>query len=188
MAKSSALASIQISLVLLLAIVVCLEVNLLDPYCCYRGKETKITAYVQLFLGGPNVTTVPVAGALGRPRIPEEFGTISVNDARLTEGISINSLTVGRSQGLYVSASRDNVNSFDLFSFLFTNAQYNGSTLEFQGPGLDLQNVTTVREVSVVSGTKTFRYAQGYATFQTVLRRPAMNYTVIRGIVTIRHY
>ena len=185
MAKGSALASIQISLVLLLAIFVCSEANHRDrDYCC-GGKETKITVYLQLFSGGPNATTVAVAGAPGRPRTPTEFGTIYVNDSPFTESISINSPTVGRSQGLYVASSRDGLYSFDPFSFIFTDGQYNGSTLEFQGLGYSIQN-TSVTEFSVLSGTKIFRYVRGYATFLAVRQIPARNYTVTMANITIR--
>ena len=185
MAKGSALASIQISLVLLLAIFVCSEADLLDPYYCCRGKETKITVYLQLFTGGPKTTSVAVAGAPGRPRTLSEFGTIFVNDANMTEGISYRSPTIGRAQGLYIVSARNGSSSQGLFSLLFSNSQYNGSTLEFQGPGYNLQVGGTAREDPIVGGTKTFRFARGYAFFQTVLQRPARNNTVIRGDITV---
>nr|XP_027060805.1 dirigent protein 2-like [Coffea arabica] len=185
MAKGSALASIQISLVLLLAIFISSEANLLDPYRCCRGKETNITVYIQLFTGGPNTTSVAVAGAPGMPRTPSNFGTIIVNDANMTQGISNNSPTIGRAQGIYISSSRDGSRSLGIFSVLFSNSQYNGSTLEFQGPGYNLQVGGTAREDPIVGGTKTFRFARGYAFFQTVLQRPARNNTVIRGDITV---
>ncbi|XP_027062969.1 dirigent protein 2-like [Coffea arabica] len=188
MAKGSALASIQISLVLLLAIFVCSEADLLGPVCCCRGKETNITVYLQVFTGGPNTTSVAVAGAPGMPRTPSNFGTIIVNDAKMTQGISNNSPTIGRAQGIYIASSRDGSSSQGIFSLLFSNFQYNGSTLEFQGPGYNLQVGGTAREIPIVGGTQTFRLARGYGFFQTVLQNPAQNKTVIRGDITVIQY
>nr|XP_027096361.1 dirigent protein 2-like [Coffea arabica] len=185
MAKGSALASIQISLVLLLAIFVCSEADLLDPYYCCRGKETKITVYLQLFTGGPKTTSVAVAGAPGRPRTLSEFGTIFVNDANMTEGISYRSPTIGRGQGLYIVSARNGSSSQGLFSLLFSNSQYNGSTLEFQGPGFNLQTGGPTSEIPVIGGTKKFRLARGYGLFKIVRQNLSLNNTVIMGNITV---
>lgn len=179
MAKSSTLTSIQICAVLLITIFVCSEAG-----CCHP-KETKMTVFLQEFTAGPNATAAAVAGIPGRPRNSFEFGTVIVADATLTQGISINSPTVGRGQGIYVTSSRDGNNTHDLFSFIFTNQRYNGSTLEFQGRSIQRAQV---RELSVVSGTKMFRFARGYATFETVLQTPSINYMVVRCNITIREY
>ncbi|XP_027090447.1 dirigent protein 11-like [Coffea arabica] len=185
MAKGSALASIQISLVLLLAIFVCSEADLLDPYYCCRGKETKITVYLQLFTGGPKTTSVAVAGAPGRPRTLSEFGTIFVNDANMTEGISYRSPTIGRAQGLYIVSARNGNSSQGIFSFIFSNSQYNGSTLEFQGPGFILQTGGPTSEIPVIGGTKKFRLARGYGLFKIVRQNLSLNNTVIMGNITV---
>ncbi|XP_027150388.1 dirigent protein 2-like [Coffea eugenioides] len=185
MAKGSALASIQISLVLLLAIFVCSEADLLDPYYCCRGKETKITVYLQLFTGGPKTTSVAVAGAPGRPRTLSEFGTIFVNDANMTEGISYRSPTIGRAQGLYIVSARNGNSSQGIFSFIFSNSQYNGSTLEFQGPGFNLQTGGPTSEIPVIGGTKKFRLARGYGLFKIVRQNLSLNNTVIMGNITV---
>ncbi|KAM1411595.1 hypothetical protein ACFXTO_024446 [Malus domestica] len=61
-------------------------------------------------------------------------------------------------------------------SLAFTNGQYNGSNLELQGINRQFERV---KEVSVVSGTASFRYAKGYATFETVFYDNKTSYSVV---------
>ncbi|KAL3509800.1 hypothetical protein ACH5RR_029201 [Cinchona calisaya] len=180
MAKVLAPTTLHFFMVLLISILVYSEAN-----CC-PSREIKITVFLQQFTGGPNATTAAVAGIPSRPRDTFQFGTIFVADAGITEGININSPQVGRGQGIYATSSLDGLNGHNVFSFVFTNRRYNGSTSEFQGRGYS-QGVR-VSELSVVEGTGAFRFVEGYATFATVLQRPSINYTVDRVDITLRQY
>ncbi|TQD79324.1 hypothetical protein C1H46_035161 [Malus baccata] len=148
-------------------------------------KETKLTVFFHDFVAGPNTTVIPVAGIAGKLWTFTQFGTVYVTDDPLTATPDLNSAVVGRGQGLYVTSGLDGLNTHVLISIVFTNKNYNGSTLEIQGTSKQFE---AVREVSVVSGTGKFRFARGYATFETLLVDAATFYSVERCNVTVEHY
>nr|QQM18951.1 dirigent protein 16 [Kadsura heteroclita] len=149
-----------------------------------RMKETKMVLYLQDWEFGKNSTAVPVAGINGRFANVLNFTTVSVVDDALTEGLDRNSKEVGRAQGIYVNSALDGTNLHLIFSAIFTNGNYKGSTLEFQGA--DRRNLK-YREVSVVSGTGVFRFARGYATLETVFVDDSGYDAVVRFNATVRH-
>ncbi|XP_077252028.1 dirigent protein 11-like [Tasmannia lanceolata] len=71
------------------------------------------------------------------------------------------------------------------FLVVFTNEKYNGSTLEIQGSD---RFMLKQREVSVVSGTGVFRFARGYAILETVKLDLGQLNAVIKFNVTVLHY
>ncbi|XP_024178981.1 pterocarpan synthase 1 [Rosa chinensis] len=152
--------------------------------CSIELKETKLSLYFQDFSAGPNTSAVPIAGIAGKLWRVDQFGTVIVTDDRLTVAPSPKSATVGRGQGLVVTSSLDGHNAHVLLSIVFTNRRYNGSTLEIQGTSRQFE---AVREVSVVSGTGKFRFARGYATFETYSVDPTNLYAVIRFNITVQH-
>lgn len=103
----------------------------------------------------------------------------------MTEGANPKSPIVGRAQGITVTSSQDGRNALVLVSLVFTNMQYNGSTLEIQGISKQFE---PIREVAVVSGTGKFRFARGYATFETYFVDSSTAYSVERCNVTVQHY
>ncbi|XP_004305988.1 PREDICTED: dirigent protein 3-like [Fragaria vesca subsp. vesca] len=148
-------------------------------------KETKMSMYMHDFSAGPNITDIPVAGIAGKLWVFNQFGTVYVVDDSLTEGPSRNSTVVGRAQGIVVTASLDGRNALVLLSIVFTNKKYNGSTIEIQGNSKQFE---PIREVAVVSGTGKFRFARGYATFETYFVDQPTDYAVIRSNITVQHY
>ncbi|KAL6135238.1 hypothetical protein ACLB2K_067466 [Fragaria x ananassa] len=77
--------------------------------------------------------------------------------------------------------------SVNLEQFMFTNKEYNGSTLEIQGNSILRE---PVRELSVVSGTGKFWFARGYAmceTAETYSVDSLIGYAVVRFNVTVEH-
>lgn len=145
-------------------------------------KETHMTFYLQDWVTGKNATALPVAGR-NKTSKPTEFGTVVVIDDAVTAGPKRSSPQVGRAQGTYVNSMLDGTDVHLIFSIIFTNAKYNGSTLEIQGADRFSLNQ---REVSVVSGTGAFRFVRGYVVLSTVFFRN-LN-AVVQCNVTIRHY
>ncbi|KAL6135232.1 hypothetical protein ACLB2K_067460 [Fragaria x ananassa] len=116
-------------------------------------KETRMVLYFQDFSGGPNATSIPIAGIAGKLWTFTQFGTVYVTDDTMTEGPSRKSAIVGRVQGMTVAVALDGSNALVLVSLVFTNREYNGSTIEIQGNSKQFQ---LLREVAVVSGTGKF--------------------------------
>lgn len=172
----------KLSLILLLAMFLCsetkLELGLL--------QETSMTIYIQDYSYGPNATLIPITGVGANGEWAfHKFGTIFCTDDPITEALDVSSAPIGRAQGMYVTSALDGSNTHVLISIVFTNEEYKGSTLEIQGASPQFERV---REVSVVSGTGKFRFARGYATFETVHLDMATAYSVIECNITMLHY
>lgn len=144
-----------------------------------------MTLYFQDWSAGPNATVIPITGLPGRLWSFFSFGTIFCTDDPITEGLDKASPEIARAQGIYVTSALDGSNTHVLISIVFTDSTFNGSTLEVQGASRQIDNV---REVSVVAGTGKFRYARGYATFETVYLDMSLAYSVIQCNVTVKHY
>ena len=131
------------------------SVELLQP------RTMQFTIYVTY--SGPNANLIPIAGVPGKAWTRDDFGTVFCVDNPITKGPSPYSPEVGRSQGMLVATSLDGSDSVFLFSFCFTDKEYNGSTLQTQAT---VNRFEPVREVPVVSGTGVFQNARGTATFK----------------------
>ncbi|TXG55384.1 hypothetical protein EZV62_020640 [Acer yangbiense] len=70
-----------------------------------------------------------------KPWSAVEFGTIYTIDDKLTVTSDPNSAQLGRAQGIYVNSEQDSNDPalHLIFSVVFTNKDFNGSTLEIQG-------------------------------------------------------
>ncbi|XP_027060821.2 dirigent protein 2-like [Coffea arabica] len=155
MAKSLAIASLQILSVLLLA-------SLAQSKKVY----THLTLYDHEFKGPTaehKQTIYPVAG------LPDvkwgflQFGTLFIGTNILKEIISFHSPTVGHLHGVVGVASLDGFAIEALASVHFLeHGKYNGSTVEIKGV---INQDQQVSEVAIVGGTKHFLYATGYMTF-----------------------
>ncbi|XP_059663894.1 dirigent protein 4-like [Cornus florida] len=132
-----------------------------------------------------NATAIPVTGIPGFPWTLTTFGTMFCADDPITVGFDKTSAQIGRAQGIFVTSALDGSSTHVSASIVFTNATYNGSTIEIQGAS---HNYQSVNEVAVVGGTGIFRYARGYATFQTVYQNKANWYAVAKCNVTVLHY
>ncbi|KAL6140168.1 hypothetical protein ACLB2K_058469 [Fragaria x ananassa] len=151
----------------------------------HEFKETQLSIYLQDFNAGPNLTDTPIVGIAGKLWRYDQFGTVYIVDDPITVGPSHKSAVVGRAQGTFVTASLDGRNALVLLSIVFTNKKYNGSTIEIQG---NSKQFKPIREVAVVSGTGKFRFARGYATFETYFVDQPTGYSVIRSNITVQHY
>ncbi|KAL5573370.1 hypothetical protein UlMin_022967 [Ulmus minor] len=146
-------------------------------------KETKIVFFLQDVSSGSNATVVPVTGITGKPWSFRSFGTIFAVDDPITQTPDRKSTPIGRAQGMFLTSALDGSNVLVSISIVFTNAEYyNGSTLELQG--ISKQN-ERYKEISVVSGTGSFRLARGYATFETIYYDDRTNYSIIRTTISL---
>ncbi|RWR96124.1 dirigent protein 11-like protein [Cinnamomum micranthum f. kanehirae] len=150
-----------------------------------KPKETHMSFYMHDLVGGRVTTGLAVAGTNGSKSNVLSFGTVTVLDNKLTERFHPRSSQVGRAQGIYVGSALNGQSLHFVFSIIFTNRRYNGSTLEIQGADrLELSK----REVSVVSGTGLFRFARGFAVIERAFFDPVTLNAVLKFDVTLRHY
>ena len=149
-------------------------------------KETKMVFYMHDIEAGPNFTATAVGGIPKSRMSILAFGTVFACDDKLTEAYDWNSTQVGRAQGIYVNVDlAHGSNVHFLMSLIFTNKEFNGSTLEIEGANRFNQKY---REVSVVSGTGKFRLARGFAILETVFLDQPNSIAILRWNVTVLHY
>lgn len=87
-----------------------------------------------------------------------------VIDDPLTVGPNVTFKLVGRAQGIYVSASLNELELLMVLNYVFIEGKYNESTLSILGRNAALSEI---REMSIVGGSGLFRYACGYARAKT---------------------
>ncbi|KAL9659779.1 hypothetical protein QQ045_024588 [Rhodiola kirilowii] len=133
-----------------------------------------------------NITNIVIAGnpnAKGYNILT--FGSLNAYDDAITTTIDRKSTELGRAHGIFINTALDGSDLHILVSFVFTNKEYNGSTIEVQGAD---RFFLPSREVSVVSGTGKFRMARGWASIETVmLDIPNLN-AILRWNLTVFHY
>ncbi|KAI4334127.1 hypothetical protein L6164_018857 [Bauhinia variegata] len=147
-----------------------------------RAQQTTLVFFLQDVASGPNATVAPITGIRGKDWSYDTFGSLFVVDDPVTLSPNRNSAQVGRAQGLLAASALDGSNVHVLLSIVFDNSQYSGSALEIQGTSRQRENY---REVSVVSGTGRFRFARGFASFETMYYDPATSYSIIRFTITL---
>ncbi|CAA7396667.1 unnamed protein product [Spirodela intermedia] len=133
-------------------------------------RKTHLHFFFHDILAGPNATAVVIAQGPTWNTTAGRFGQIVMMDNPLTEGPSLSSKLIGRAQGLYATASQEELGLLMTLNYYFTEGVYNGSTLAILGRNNILSER---REMSVVGGTGYFRLAQGFAVGKT----SSMNFT-----------
>ncbi|XP_048547593.1 dirigent protein 19-like [Triticum urartu] len=148
-------------------------------------KETHLKVYWHDVVSGPDPTSVPVAHAATTNTSKAAFGLVIVIDDPLTEGPSLNSSRLmGRAQGTYIAAGKDQMALLMLMNFVFTAGKYNGSSVAIMGRNAVF---TEVREMAVVGGTRVFRWARGYAQARTHTLDLKTNDATVEYNIFIRH-
>ncbi|XP_058734883.1 pterocarpan synthase 1-like [Vicia villosa] len=165
-----------ISLTILLFITISIANGQAQP------NQSTLVFYLQDVGKGPRATVSPVIGINGKVWSYNTFGTIFVVDDPVTISPSSYSTQIGRAQGIITVTSQDGANVNIVLSIVFNSAQYAGSTLEIQGTSRQRDNL---RELGVVSGTGRFRFARGFAVFETLSYDPTYSQSVIRLTVTL---
>lgn len=148
-------------------------------------KLAKLHVYVHDFrVGSPNATVFTVANASITATSPTGFGGVRIVDDLVTAGPDIESATVGRVQGMTMSADLNEVAVIVNLHFVFTAGKYNGSTVSIGGRNAVLE---AAREIPVTGGTGAFRLARGYAITSSYSSDAATNYAVLEYTIYVLH-
>lgn len=147
-----------------------------------QQRQTSLVLYLQDVATGPGATVATVIGINGKVWSYNTFGTIFVVDDPVHMTPSASSVQIGRAQGVITVASQDGSTVNIVLSIVFNSMEYSGSTLQIQGSSRQRENY---RELSVVSGTGRFRYATGYAVFETASYDAPTGRSVIRVTLTV---
>ncbi|KAE9616269.1 hypothetical protein Lal_00017633 [Lupinus albus] len=110
------------------------------------------------------------------------FGTTFMMDNLLTKGPDLKSTKVGRAQGLFGLASLHDRGMVMLINFVFSEGNYEGSTLSLVGRN-PVQD--TVREMPIVGGTGVFRFAKGYAIAKSLWDISTSEHFVVEYNITV---
>ncbi|XP_021909568.1 dirigent protein 23-like [Carica papaya] len=152
-----------------------------------KPKVTQIQFYMHDIVGGSNPTAIQVAGRsnfTSPDPIADTFGSVFVIDNPLTVTPDPNSTVVGRAQGIYAMASKENELSLLMsLTCSFTGGAYNGSSFSVLGRNPVMNEE---REMPVVGGTGIFRLARGYCLARTSSIDQIV--AVIGYNVTLIHY
>lgn len=134
------------------------------PVTSLEEKQSHFRYYWHDIASGPNPTAITITQAPETKKAPTYFGTVVVIDDALTTGPDMKSKLVGRAQGLYTMTGIEKAELLMAMNFVFTNEEYNGSTISILGHNaVD----SPVREMPIVGGTGLFRFARGYVQART---------------------
>ncbi|RZS20534.1 hypothetical protein BHM03_00053061 [Ensete ventricosum] len=127
-----------------------------------REKLSHLRFYWHDVVSGPDPTAVPVAQATNASA--SGFGTVVIIDDPMTVGPELSSRLVGRAQGFYALAAKEEAALLMAMNLAFVEGKYNGSTIAVLGRNAVFSGV---REMPVVGGSGLFRLARGYAQART---------------------
>jgi hypothetical protein len=151
----------------------------------FRRSFSGLVFYVHDYLTGDDKSAVTVAGKDGHATSIMHFGTILAVDDPVTEGPDPKSKELGRAQGLYINSQLDGKALHLVFSVIFTDGKYKGSSLEIQGA--DILSMES-REFSVVSGTGYFRFVRGYGLLTTHFMDLPNLRAILKLDITLKHF
>ncbi|KAF0902526.1 hypothetical protein E2562_017924 [Oryza meyeriana var. granulata] len=136
------------------------------PGLARRGSSsasTHLHFYFHDKVSKPSPSAVRVVDPVD-PSSRSFFGMVNVMDDALTEGPEPESKPVGRAQGMYMGSDQAKLGFLQAMNLVFTDGTYNGSVVTVLGRNCPLDDV---REMPVIGGTGTFRFARGYAQART---------------------
>ena len=151
-------------------------------------KEEKLSHlhfYFHDIISSPKPTAVRVAEAAMTNKSATVFGAVFMMDDPLTVGPEPSSKLVGRAQGIYASASQEEMGLLMVLNFAFMEGKYNGSTLSVLGRNTIFSKV---REMPIVGGSGLFRFARGYAQARTHTFNLKTGDAVVEYNVYVFHY
>ncbi|KAK1266582.1 Disease resistance response protein 206 [Acorus gramineus] len=133
----------------------------------HQEKQSHLHFYLHDIVSSPNPTAIRVAAANTTNKSPTTFGAVAILDDPLTEGPDAHSRLIGRAQGSYMFASKEEVGLLMVVNLVF---------FESGGGGGGGGSVTVVgrnavkegvREMAVVGGSGAYRFARGYVLVST---------------------
>ncbi|XP_026393808.1 dirigent protein 23-like [Papaver somniferum] len=152
----------------------------------FHNKVTRLHFYFHDTVSGKNPTAIPIAQGSTTNQSSTMFGTLRMIDDPLTEGSDPSSKVVGRAQGMYGFSGQDQLSLIAVVSYVFTDEKLkNGSSLSLVSSNPILN---PVRELAVVGGTGSFRFASGFAQIKTVFFNLTSGDAIVEYNVTVVHY
>ncbi|WCJ34061.1 Disease resistance-responsive (dirigent-like protein) family protein [Euphorbia peplus] len=149
-------------------------------------KDEKLT-HLHFYFHDTVTSKTPTAIPVTKPSSNSStlFGTVFMADDPLTLKPDINSKLVGKAQGFYGSASQSDIEFVMVFNLVFTEGKFNGSSVSLLGHNAIFSGV---REMSIVGGSKVFRFARGYALAKTHTIDLSTNNAIVEYNVYVMHY
>ncbi|KAJ1689964.1 hypothetical protein LUZ63_014119 [Rhynchospora breviuscula] len=148
-------------------------------------KQSHIRFYWHEWTSGPNQTAVSVAQAPEFKKSLTNFSDVFVFDDPLRTGPDENSQLVGKAQGIHAAAGLYKIELLVAMNIVFTDGEFNGSTIAVLGHN---EVLTTVREMPIVGGGGLFRFARGYVQLRTYFFDQKIDYAVLECNVFVNHY
>lgn len=145
---------------------------------------THIQFYFHDYVTGPNPTVQRIAQAKTTDTSPSTFGALVMIDDPLTEGPDNSSKVVGQAQGMYGFADQQQYALLMTMNFVFSEGDYDGSTLSVIGRNPVMEQV---RELAIVGGSGVFRFASGYAQAKTITMMDPNGATIVEYNVYVSH-
>ncbi|XP_027352407.1 dirigent protein 22-like [Abrus precatorius] len=164
--------------------------NISPAYLGFREEKlTHIHFYFHEIVSSPNPSLVFALEPLkGKSKSPLPFGSLAMIEDPLTVGPKLDSKMVGKAQGFYISAAHQEGTDLELvmgMTFAFTDGEYNGSTLSVLGRN---PISSAVREMPIVGGTGSFRFARGFTQARTIHVEHSTGDAVVEYNVFVFHY
>ncbi|KAI3706535.1 hypothetical protein L6452_24342 [Arctium lappa] len=151
-----------------------------------KEKLSHFRFYFHDIVSGPNATAIRIVEATRTNRTAATgFGDITMIDNPLTIGPERTSRLVGRAQGIYTSASLNEMGLLMAMNYVFVEGKYNGSTLSILGRN---PVMSAVREMPIVGGSGLFRFSRGYALARTHSFNMSNGDAVVEFNVYVLHY
>ncbi|GKA56078.1 dirigent protein 22-like protein [Tanacetum coccineum] len=151
-----------------------------------KEKLSHFRIYFHDIVAGPNATAIRIVEATRTNRTAATgFGDITMIDNPLTMGPERTSKLVGRAQGIYTSASINEMGLLMAMNYVFVEGKYNGSSLSILGRNAVM---STVREMPIVGGSGLFRFARGYAEARTHTFNMSNGDAVVEFNLYVLHY
>ena len=148
-----------------------------------KEKLSHFRFYWHDIVSGPNPSSIQVVSP--PTNSTTAFGLINMIDNPLTVGPKLSSKMVGKAQGLYTSASQEEIGLLMIMNFAFIDGKYNGSTFTVLGRNTVLSKV---REMSVIGGSGLFRFAKGYVQVKTYTFNSTTKDATIEYNAYVLHY
>ncbi|KAL8214078.1 hypothetical protein R6Q57_003527 [Mikania cordata] len=144
-------------------------------------KTTRLHFFFHDIHSGKSPTAIKIAGTSDSSL----FGDTYMMDNALTESQNGSSKSVGKAQGMYAFAAKNEPALLMVLNYEFTHGEFNGSSISVLG-----RNPVTddVREMPIVGGSGRFRYANGYALAHTVWFDPKTGDAIVEYNVYVKHY